>query len=397
MPHWDSFDAFLAQATQTSLDERQKLVDELLATRPVWPWAEHDAATFILNRPGVSRAALNLDTIKADPPFAPMRNLEGTTLWYVRREFAPDDLLDYMLAIDDPMTPLAKETDIVGRVSRHWQVDPLNPIRMQTAQLNVSVLRMPEARPCPDWQAMSAVARGHIVEHVLDSRQLGFTGRRVWVYTPPGYAQAVNVEYPLLVLHDGQWCNGPLQAPFIADALIKHNRMEPVVIAMLQSGTEDERRREFISNDRHYLFLLMELLPLIQTHYRIDALRLGVGGMAVGAAAAAHAALSNPTAFTRLIMISPPLGKGPNEAQLRALSERFAQADVLPQRIFQSVGRYEAPARFLKPGHELRQTFENRRGLEYRFVETGSGHGLVGFKGILPEALAWAFPGPSST
>ncbi len=49
--------------------------------------------------------------------------------------------------------------------------------------------------------------------------------------------------YPLLIFQDGQWANGPLQMPAIADVLIKHKRMKPMVIAMLQSGSHQERNR----------------------------------------------------------------------------------------------------------------------------------------------------------
>ena len=142
MPRWDSFETFLNEADQAPADQRQGLVDTLLHEHPAWPWVEEGKATFIYVGMGVQRAALNLDTIKGDPPFDPMTNLDGTTLWYVTREFAHDDLLDYLLAIDDPMTPLATETDVMGRISRHWRVDPMNPTRMTTAQASVSVLRM---------------------------------------------------------------------------------------------------------------------------------------------------------------------------------------------------------------------------------------------------------------
>src|SRR5690348_2329359 len=125
MPRWKSFDAFVDEAQQTkSNGTRQALVDELLDERPEWPWVQGNKATFIFNSLGERKSvALNLDTIKADPPFAVMDNLVGTSLWYVTREFAQDDLLDYLLAIDDPMTPLATERDVVSRVANHWKVD----------------------------------------------------------------------------------------------------------------------------------------------------------------------------------------------------------------------------------------------------------------------------------
>src|SRR4030095_947082 len=139
MPRWNSFEAFLADTRQvTSNGQRQALVDELLDERQTWPWVEGRKATFIFSSLGSRKSvALNPDTIKADPPFAPMTNMPGTTLWSVTRQFETGDRLDYLLAIDDPMTPLAKERDIVARVADHWRVDPNNPLKMQTAQQSV--------------------------------------------------------------------------------------------------------------------------------------------------------------------------------------------------------------------------------------------------------------------
>ncbi|MBZ0287312.1 MAG: hypothetical protein K8I30_06840 [Anaerolineae bacterium] len=396
MPGWESFEAFLSEAQQTSTDQRQALVDELLRERRVWPWVSAQQATFVHAQDGTTSAALNLDTIKADPPFAAMTLLEGTNLWYVTRPFAADDLLDYLLAINDPMTPLAQEKDIAGRVSRHWQIDSLNPIRLQTAAASVSVLHMTHARPFPDWSAMPNVPRGSVDEHIVNSRQLNFQGRKLWVYTPPDYA-ASSSDYPLLILHDGQWCSGPLQIAPMTDALIKHGRMQPVVIAMMQSSSPEERAREFINNDRHYLFTLTELLPYVQTRYRVDPTQLGLGGVAEGALAAVHTALKNPEAFSHLLLISPPLGRGRAEDRLSQYSRRFEQTETLPRRIFQAVGRYETPARFLKPARELRDILQKRRDVDHQYIEHGSGHGLVGFKGIFPEALAWTFASTAQT
>lgn len=393
MPQWASFDAFLEDTNRAKTDrERQMMVDELIAERPEWPWIEHDHAIFAHFSADSENVALNLDTIAADPPFAPMTRILGTTMWYVVREFAPDDLLDYMIAVDDPMTPLAQEPDIITRIAQHWQYDALNPVLMTTAQTSVSILRMPQARPFPDWAAMPNVPRGTIDEHSIDSDELGIQGRKLWIYTPPGYSGS-GMAYPLLILHDGQWAVSTLQVPEIADALIKHDRLQPLVIAMLQSGSQAERDAEYIGNDAHYAFLLNELLPFVQTQYRIDSAHIGVGGVDVGAAAASYAALRNPAVFSSLMMISQPLGKGAFSTQLRQYSAQFIEAEVLPQRIFQSVGRYEAPGRFYKPALALRDILRAKPGVYYRFVELGSGHGLAGFRSILPEALAWMFPG----
>jgi enterochelin esterase-like enzyme len=392
MANWESFEAFLREADAVPVENRQALVDDLLRERLEWPWIQDNKASFIYVSTAAQRVALNLDTIEGDPPFAPLQKLEGTTLWHITQDFENDALLDYLLAIDDPMTPLANERDILGRIERHWRIDPLNTTRMNTANMNVSVLRMKNARPFPDWAKLTKVTHGKTKEHLVNSVQLGFSNRKVWVYTPPNYEDNADESYPLLLLSDGQWGVGPLQVPYIADALIKHNQMQPIIIAMIESGDQKDRIKTYVSNDKHYTFLLTEILPFLQTQYRIDPSNLGVGGVAVGAIAAAHAALKNPAIFSHLIMISPPLGRGIAQEKLREYAGRFQNAKVLPKRIFQSVGRYETRSRFYLPAQVLHTILDDRPDIHYRYVEVGSGHGLVAFRSVLPEALAWAFP-----
>lgn len=392
MANWTTFDLFLDEALTLPDAERQALVDQLLAEHRDWPWISDGSATFILERDNLDNVAVNLDTLPGDPPFAPMDNLPGTRLWYTTLDFARDDLLDYLIAVDDPMTPLAEERDIAARVAQHWNTDALNPLKMEMQGTTVSVLRMSDARPFPDWNSFQHVARGRVTEHTITSQELDFDDRRLWVYTPPGYEGSGSV-YPLLVLQDGQWMTGPLQLPAIADALIKHQRMQPIIIAMVGSGAQADREREYGANEMYTRFLLTELLPFVQTRYYVDAGAIGVGGVAAGAVAAISAALPYSAVFSRLLMISPPLARGANAEALRQLVNEFDNVSELPSRIFQSVGRYEARARFYRPATALSDRLLLRRDLDYRFVETGSGHGLVGFRSVLPEGLAFLYPG----
>lgn len=392
MARWETFSAFLDDAQRAPEAERAALVDALLAERPSFPWVEGEQATFVY-RGEVNSVALNLDVLPGDPPFAPLLRLEGTDFWYHTRTFLADDLLDYLLAVDDPGTPLAGDRDLLQRVADHWRPDPLNPQRLTTPQQSVSILRMNAARPVPDWSAFAGVPRGAVSEHVIASAELGFRGRKLWIYTPANYEQS-DLVFPLVVLHDGQWMSGPLQVPFIVDTLIKHGRMQPAVVAMIQSATGADRDAEYISNEAHYAFLAHELLPDLQSRYYIDATRTVIGGVDVGAVAAAFAASRSPIAFSRLIMISPPLGKGAHAEQVGAIAARLGDVDIpLPRRIYLSVGRYEARSRFVKPARTLADALSVRPETRFAFSETGSGHGLVGFKSVLPEALAWALPG----
>jgi enterochelin esterase-like enzyme len=399
MPRWDSFGQFLQEANELSNDvSRQQLVNELLRERPRWPWIEGNQVTFIHQAANAKTVALNLDIIERDPPFEPMKRLEGTNLWYVQRRFRLDDLLDYLIVVDDPMTPLAGDPNLASRIQR-WRPDDFNPVRMHSAQFQNSILQMPTARPFPNWETMPNVPHGTTREHDFTSIQMGFTDRQLWIYTPPGYEDEPDREYPLLVLLDGQWMVGPLQVPHIADALIKHGQMEPIIIAMKQSGGQAARINDYVSNDKHYAAILTELVPLMQNEYRVDATNLGLGGAGVGAIAAAHAALRNPAVFSHLIMLSPPLGKGQMQQKLVEYADRFKNAPALPRRIFQSVGRYEMDMRFNKPAWALALILQereaDRKDIDHKFVEVGSGHGLAAFKSVMPEALSHTFPGPN--
>lgn len=394
---WNSFIQFLCEIYQLPTEERQSAVDELLTTHTEWPWVERDRATFVYDSWTASSVAINLDIVNRDPPFEKMTQLEDTSLWYHQRYFDRDALVDYMYAVDDPGTPLAQEVDLMDRVGRFWESDPLNALTTQSSQVTTSVLQMPRARPFPDWQAMTGVPRGSVYRHRFSSSQLGFADRNLWVYTPPGYRVDDDKEYPLLVLMDGQWAMNAMEVPFIADALIKHGRLQPIIIAMIASGSQAERVTEYVANDKHYALIVSEVLPFLQAEHQIDATNLGLGGVGEGAVAAAHAALKNPAIFGHLIMISPPLGREPAVRALRHYAERFRDSPLLPRRIFQSVGRYEHNLRLYQPALALRGILERRMGhdpdLSYKFVELGSGHSLAAFKSVMPEALAHVFPG----
>lgn len=399
-PRWNSFIQFLSETYQVDAEERQRIAEELVSSRD-WPWVERDRATFVYYSHRAHSVALSLDIVDRDPPFEHLVRLEGTSLWYYQRYFDQDALLDYVFAVDDPGTPLAQEVDLANRVGRFWEADSFNALSIRTRQINTSVLQMPKARPFPDWEAMRSVPRGRVYRHSFSSVRLGFTGRSLWVYTPPNYDPNDGKLYPLLVFMDGQWAADVFEMPYIADALIKHHRMEPVMIAMLEGGSQSERVSEYVGNDRHYAMLLTELLPFLQAEYRIESIDLGLGGVGEGAAAAAHAALKNPSIFAHLILISPPLGRGAAAKQLQEYARRFRDSPMLPRRIFQSVGRYEQAARFYQPALALRGILEKRMRhdakLDYKFVELGSGHSLAAFKSILPEALSHAFPANKST
>ena len=390
MSEWASFEEFLQEAQQTAIEDRQALVDALLQTRQAFPWIQGNQATFIVTHKDAKQAALNIDTIKRDPPLLPMDRLEGTDLFHTTTTFKSDDLLDYLLAIDDPMTPLATETQLLQRVHQHWKTDQLNPLFVETANLDVSVIRMPKSRPFLDWSALKHVPHGTTETLSVPSVQLSHKYYRVWVHLPPNYASSS--QYPLLILQDGQWMLDALQVTAIADTLVKHHRMQPTIIAMVESGDQQTRIVDYQFGSRYYTFVMTELLPVLQERYPIDTGHLVCGGVSIGAIAAAVTVTENPGLFSGLLMLSPPLGE--SQDTLQHFLNIFETSTSIPEHIFQSVGRYEIPSRFYRPAQILAQTLQQRADTRYKFLVGGSGHGMSAFRSVMPEALAWTLPYP---
>ena len=130
---WNSFIQFLCEVYQLPGDLRQSIVDELLSTHTEWPWVERDRATFVYDSLTAHKVSVNIDIVNRDPPFENLVQLDDTSLWYYQRYFDRDALVDYMFAIDDPGTPLAQEVNLMDRVDRFWEADPLNALTVQTA------------------------------------------------------------------------------------------------------------------------------------------------------------------------------------------------------------------------------------------------------------------------
>ena len=150
MPRWDSFSQFLQEVNQLDNDvSRQQLVNELLRERPRWPWVEGTSATFIHQNKDAESLAINLDIIEKDPPFDPMEKLEGTDLWFITRRFQPDDLLDYLVVVDDPMTPLRNDPNLPSRIAR-WKPDDLNPNVVSNGTLAGECSQYAASTPLPE-------------------------------------------------------------------------------------------------------------------------------------------------------------------------------------------------------------------------------------------------------
>lgn len=155
--------------------------------------------------------------------------------------------------------------------------------------------------------------------------------RDVLVYLPPGYRRA-RASYPVLYLHDGQNCfdadtaygSTEWGADETAERLVKAGEIEPLIIVavanagldriheytptpgILETTRDGERRSKGLAR-RYGRFLIKELKPFIDAHYRTrpEGEHTGLGGSSLGGLVTLSLALWHPRVFTRLAVCSP--------------------------------------------------------------------------------------------
>lgn len=172
-------------------------------------------------------------------------------------------------------------------------VDPANPRLKLRAHGSASFVVVPSESP--GVQEPRDVPHGAVEVVWQKSSVLGGETRRFLVYTPPGYTQETARRYPvLLLLHgsndtsDGWISVGNVN--FIADNLIAEEKMVPMVIIIpnfypVASTNSGQRGGGGAANTTFYKYLLDEVLPAVESKYRIAAGRENhaVAGFSMGA------------------------------------------------------------------------------------------------------------------
>jgi enterochelin esterase-like enzyme len=182
--------------------------------------------------------------------------------------------------------------------------------------------------------------QGAVIDIVIDSCAVN-RAMEVRVITPPGYDDDPARTYPVLYfLHP--WGLSP---HYITDKLIIHrhawrgaaNGSLPPMLIVLPTGyksfymnaadppghdwtpvveSHDEFFRDALDQYGQYGdYLLKEVIPYAETHYRVRTDRAGraIGGISMGGAAAAFHAFRDPSRFCAVGIHSPALFSGPPE------------------------------------------------------------------------------------
>ncbi|HSV13186.1 MAG TPA: alpha/beta hydrolase-fold protein [Tepidisphaeraceae bacterium] len=150
--------------------------------------------------------------------------------------------------------------------------------------------------------------------------------RRIIVWLPPTYSTDTSARFPVLYLHDGQNCfdastsyAGEWRADETADALIRANKMKPIImVAVANAGpdrmneytpTRDAVRNAGGRGEQYAQFLITEVKPFIDRTYRTQADRenTAAAGSSLGGLISLYLAYKHGDIFGAAGVISPSL------------------------------------------------------------------------------------------
>ncbi len=301
-----------------------------------------------------------------------LHRVAGTDLFFASLELDPKAQYTYAFTVDfgQPAT------------------DPANPYSVDNGFAVFSELRMPEWPVSPHLEEPAEDApRGALDSFQFRSLILDST-REIKVWRPAGYGQDAVARYPVLVVNHGDNLLrgglmrntldnlvGDLVAPLIA---VFVPRLDPAEYGGPNAGA-------------YTRFLIDELLPHVDRHYRTDGERRAIMGPGSAGVAAVYAALRYPRVFQKAAVQSfYPIP--PTQDQL---PEMIAAAEVKPEHVYVVWSHHDYafdPARRADDASKALVEQLKGAGVEHTEHVADYSPGWGGWRGQHDEILAAFFP-----
>lgn len=230
-----------------------------------------------------------------------------------------------------------------------------------------------------------------IEAHTLQSTHLG-EERTVKVFLPPGYDKNGIERYPVMYCHDGLEFFTHGRVATIATERIAEGHLRPmfiVGIAVNKQTRTDDYGPDGRRHDAYCRFVTEEVIPFIESHYRIerDAQHRWMAGISLGAAATLSIHLQHPHLIQRTLLFSGAFYET-SRASVRAADNLSALHTYL------IVGRQETEVEisggktydFYRANQTTRNLLEER-GATVRYKEADGKHIWGFWQRELPDAL----------
>jgi enterochelin esterase family protein len=327
--------------------------------------------------------------------------MEGTDLWYRSYRLRRDARFEYLVSAEDSLSPFAaREPADAGGWVADLRPDPLNPHKFVEppdeespggGEYVSSILELPGAPPQPFVAERAGAAKGR-VELIRYEGGTSDKGRRVWVYTPPGY-RPDGRPYRLLVLFDGWSYTHTIPVPTILDNMIADGAIPPTVAVMLD---KKERMKELYLNPSFADFVAGQFITWVRQRYNVTRSpgEAVVGGLSIGGVAAAYTAMRHPEVFGNVLSQSGAFQYRPEDPE--RLIRQFTKGARLPVRFYLEAGLLEVneTPSLLHENRHLRDVLE-AKGYEVTYSEFNGRHDAVCWRGSLSQGLIALLAPPS--
>lgn len=365
------FGKWIASVEALGEGKRQAAVDSRLGGIEKTPLVDEDGHVHFVWRGEAEDVAVTGSIVEGGGELGLYR-LAGTDLFYRSVQLDPKAQYTYGFAVDFG-TPAA---------------DPRNPHTVDNGFGVASDLRMSAwpAAPHLDPPAEGA-ARGTLDSFPFRSEILENT-RQMQVWRPADYASDPERRYPVLIVNHGDnLVRGGLMRNTL-DNLVG-TRVAPLIAVFVPRTNPAEYGGPAASN--YTRFLVEELLPHIDRHYRTDTTRRAIMGPGSAGVASILTAFERPDVFR----MAATQSFYPIDAAQERLPGMIAGADPKPELIYVVWSRHDYDLGDGRRADESsRQLIEQVRQAGIKVVEQVSDYspGWGGWRGQDDEILAALFP-----
>jgi enterochelin esterase-like enzyme len=366
-----SFKELLGRVAALEGDARGAAIDHYIAAHGGKPLIEnHSNAIFVVQDRGGATPRLIGDFNNwaeagngQDPSVGRPTRIQGTDWSYLEASIFTNARAEYVLLFE-----------------REAIADPKNPHTVNGFAGPRSEVRMPQWVAQPELDDTSEVPAGDVVGEAVPSKMLG-APRRVWFYTPPGYAQSQD-WYPVLYVLDGANYVERMRTPTILDRLIARKAIQPLLAVFIEPV---ERQEEYSRNPRWRAFMAAELVPLVDKRFRTFPApeKRIVLGSSLSAYGAVDLAVEYPATFGLCAALAPPA-----QTPTVITNQAKGQQAIRAVRFFVLAATYDSMA---MGGRRLRTALDIGTGA-VTYEEVPEGHSTETFRGHIDDAVRALLP-----
>ncbi len=246
------FQSFIDKITTAPVEDRQAIADSFINAQSSLPYIEEDTIAVYIYKGNASSVTIPGDANGWTAEAFPMTQLSGTDLWYKTQVFEIDARLDYKFVTN----------------GNNWILDPRNPNRVTGGHGPNSELRMPGFEQPLEIEHRPDIPHGILFDTTFSSNVLN-NSRRIRIYLPPGYDENNEVNYQMMLFHDGLEFITLANANNTLDYLIYEKKINPIIGVFVPPV---DRNNEYAWNNTMNFesFICDELMPHLLNRYRIS-------------------------------------------------------------------------------------------------------------------------------